>query len=42
MAKMRPIKTHPSGGKAVVMQTGTKAGIKTFKPGYNYSKKLGK
>ena len=38
----KPLATHASGGKGVIMQTATKAGIKTFKPGYNYSKKLGK
>lgn len=38
----KPNPTMPSGGKAVIMQKGTKAGIKTFKPGYNYTKALGK
>ena len=38
----KPNPTKPSGGKGVIMQTSTKAGIKTFKPGYNYTKSLGK
>lgn len=38
----KPNPTMSCDGKGVVMQTGSKANIKSFKPGYNYNKKLGK
>ena len=38
----KPNPTSSCECKGVVLQKRTKAGISTFKPGYNYSKKLGK
>lgn len=38
----KPNPTMSCECKSVVMQKSMKAGIATFKPGYNYSKKLGK
>ena len=41
MGKKNPVVTKPCEAKGVILQKATKAGISTFKAGYNYSKKLG-
>jgi hypothetical protein len=42
MSKKEPVETMSCECKSIVLQKSTKAGIATFMPGYNYSKKLGK